>query len=494
MRDLLLDPCWKPEELGHPLPESPHAVSVSLPLWEHVIGYEEEDPAVLRKLRCGYPRFFLPPLLEQLLGEACRRFARPGEGCLVYPSRHSAERCLKFVHNRVHSRARLDDFGSHGLCVVTFSESIRRTVREYWRYAGETVSTRLADAALQLRHPDQEIGAVAKAVVRRRLARLAGVTERDVYLFPSGMAAVFAVHRMLSHVIPGKHSAQLDFPYVDVLKVQQEFGEGVEFYPVANRSAIAGVKDLAAAGRLCGVFCETPSNPLLRSVALSEIQPALRAAGVPLIVDDTVATVAAVDALRFADLTTSSLTKSFSGVGDVMAGAVTLNPTSPFHDAFRAFLDVEMLENDIFWCEDAVVLEHNSRDFPKRVRRAGQNAAALAAFLSRQPQISQVFHPSLHPDGLEEIRRPGGQSGCLLSFTLADESKAQAVYDALRVCKGPSLGANFTLVCPYTLLAHYRELPWAESCGVSRNLIRVSTGLEESDDLIARFAEALRQA
>ena len=64
-------------------------------------------------------------------------------------------------------------------------------------------------------------------------------------------------------------------------------------------------------------------------------------------------------------------------------------------------------------------------------------------------------------------------------------------YDALRVCKGPSLGTNFTLVCPYTLLAHYDELDWAESCGVPRHLIRVSAGLEDSADLVTRFEEAL---
>jgi cystathionine gamma-synthase len=65
------------------------------------------------------------------------------------------------------------------------------------------------------------------------------------------------------------------------------------------------------------------------------------------------------------------------------------------------------------------------------------------------------------------------------------------VYDALRVTKGPSLGTDFTLACPYTLLAHYDELPWVESLGVSRWLLRVSTGLEPTSDLLARFEEAL---
>lgn len=79
----------------------------------------------------------------------------------------------------------------------------------------------------------------------------------------------------------------------------------------------------------------------------------------------------------------------------------------------------------------------------------------------------------------------------LVSFTLRDRSAAPKVFDRLRVSKGPSLGTNYTLACPYTLLAHYTELDWAERCGVRRDLIRISVGLEDPADLITRFAEAL---
>ena len=54
----------------------------------------------------------------------------------------------------------------------------------------------------------------------------------------------------------------------------------------------------------------------------------------------------------------------------------------------------------------------------------------------------------------------------------------QAFYNALAVSKGPSLGTTFTLVCPYTLLAHYTELDWAAQYGVHADLIRVSVGTE----------------
>ena len=69
--------------------------------------------------------------------------------------------------------------------------------------------------------------------------------------------------------------------------------------------------------------------------------------------------------------------------------------------------------------------------------------------------------------------------------------KRQQFYNALQLCKGPSLGANFTLVCPYTILAHYDELQWCEENGVSKWLIRVSVGQESYDFLSQRFLDAL---
>jgi cystathionine gamma-synthase len=90
--------------------------------------------------------------------------------------------------------------------------------------------------------------------------------------------------------------------------------------------------------------------------------------------------------------------------------------------------------------------------------------------------------------------RPGGGYGGLLSFILKNPRRTPRVYDALRLCKGPSFGTPFTLVCPYTLLAHYHELEWAEGCGVPASLLRVSCGHESLDSLIATFSEALALA
>lgn len=76
-------------------------------------------------------------------------------------------------------------------------------------------------------------------------------------------------------------------------------------------------------------------------------------------------------------------------------------------------------------------------------------------------------------------------------MVLKDEQSSATFYNHMDCAKGPSLGTNFTLCSPYTILAHYGELDWAAQFGVCRYLIRVSVGLEDKEKLISSFAKAL---
>ena len=92
MRDLLKDPLWQSEDLGKPIPDSEHAVSVALPLWEHVVGYEEKVPKVLDAMWCGYPRFVIHPYVADLNTVCEHQFAKPGERSVCFPTRRAAGR------------------------------------------------------------------------------------------------------------------------------------------------------------------------------------------------------------------------------------------------------------------------------------------------------------------------------------------------------------------------------------------------------------------
>ena len=488
--DLLSEPLWRAEDMGKAVPESRHAVSVALPTWGHVIGYEECDPAVLGAMQSGYPRFFVNRIVRELNGVAQAAFARAGERAVIFPNGNAADRCNEFLGED----GRVIEWGEKHLGVLLVPEDREKRVLEYVRYSGELVSSYRAEAALESRGDDPLVGGDVRAILRGRIAEHAGMAAEDVYLFPNGMAAVFTLHRALRRLFPGRKTAQYDFPYVDVLRVQREFGQGARFHPLASVESLAELRALIGNERLGGVFCEMPSNPLLRCADIEAIAEMFAGSDVPLVVDDTVASSVNIDLRDFADAVTTSLTKFFSGVGDVMGGSVILNPCGSRYAALKPAMDA-VFEEDLLWWEDAVVLERNSRDYPQRVKKMGATAEALAEHLRAHPAVADVFYPKWEtPEAFAQVRRDGAGYGALFSMVLEDPARTSApFFDALRVTKGPSLGTNYSLACPYTLLAHYPELDWAESCGVSRWLVRVSVGLEEPDDLVARFDAALPQ-
>lgn len=108
--------------------------------------------------------------------------------------------------------------------------------------------------------------------------------------------------------------------------------------------------------------------------------------------------------------------------------------------------------------------------------------------------VEQVFYPKFtcrnHFDAVKTDSPDAGYGG-LFSVVLKDEKSAATFYDNLSCAKGPSLGTNFTLCSPYTILAHYTELDWAAQFGVARHLVRVSVGLEDRDKLLSMFKMAL---
>jgi len=486
-RNLLTDPCWTPEDLGLPLPESDHATSVALPCWEHVVGYEEGRPEVIQALRLGYPRFVLHPQVASLFSTIERETGQPGERCFAFPSQRAADRCVAFLNARGWRAVRGVDWGATGIHAVFFPEAAFKDAKAFWQHFGKIISSRRAEAALAGRAATPE-GETAKARIREQIAGLTGESPDNVWLFPSGMAALGRALKMAQAVKPEAKSIQMGFPYVDVFKIQTVEGPGTHFIPDYSLETLH--KNLEA-GPASSIICEFPGNPLLQGCDLVALSAVATRHGTPLIVDDTAATYANVQVFPYADMIVTSLTKAFSGVGDVMAGALVVRGSSPFAEVFSNHMVAHF--EDLLWGEDAVVLERNARDFESRVCRMNTTAETLCGWLSEHPLVERVYYPKyMMRAAYDRVLRSGGGYGGLFSITLKEGAQnAPRFYDRLRVSKGPSLGNEFTLACPYTLLAHFEELDWAEAHGVSRYLIRVSVGLESADELVARFSAAL---
>ncbi|SNX85673.1 probable STR2 - Cystathionine gamma-synthase [Melanopsichium pennsylvanicum] len=401
---------------------------------------------------------------------------------------------------------------------------------------------RIAGTLLSDRSPTTSTEAPADEAVETSRTGT-GVTENDVYLYPCGMSAIFHAHQLAMRAAPhlnisskrggsegvrnvGK-SVCFGFPYTDTLKILQKFGPGCHFFGLGLDSDLDTfeqhiLSQQHSSDRILALFCEFPSNPLLRSPNLTRIRELADRYDFLVCVDETIGNFVNVEVLPFADVLVSSLTKVFSGDANVMGGSMVLNPHGKYYGTLCRVLNgddgVGGLYEDTFFDEDAIFMERNSRDFIRRIVKIDQNARAITEMLWGQKQsqkeggkgqgvIKDVFYPKyqtrLNYDtcrrkkgftSFSDMVDQGGGYGGLFSITFKSEEASRVFYDTLTCAKGPSLGTNLTLASPYTILAHYGELEWAAEFGVERGLVRVSIGLEDEAFLVKMFKTSLEAA
>ncbi len=327
------------------------------------------------------------------------------------------------------------------------------------------------------------------------LRGVAGLSEDDVYLYPCGMNSIFNAHRMLLEARGPMKSISYGFPYVDTLKILEKFGPGCVFYGNGSSEDLDDLeKRLESGERFLALFCEFPGNPMLKCPDLQRIRRLADAYDFGVVVDETIGNFINVHVLPYADVVVSSLTKIFSGECNVMGGSTILNPRGRYYQALKKVATFDYEDN--YLAEDVIFMERNSRHFVSRIERINNNAEAICDILRAHPLVKTVYYPKYNTSRpfYDACKTPNGRYGGLLSFTFHTISQAIAFYDRIETAKGPSLGTNFTLTSPYVILAHFLELDWAAQFGVPAELIRISVGLEDADDLKSRFAVALKAA
>ena len=213
-----------------------------------------------------------------------------------------------------------------------------------------------------------------------------------------------------------------------------------------------------------------------------------------LIADPTSATPTNIDLLTHSDILANSLTKYAGSEGDILAGAILLNPESPFHEDFR---DCLPHFHEPPYPRDLQRLAHEIRDYPRVIGQINRNTMALARFLDGHPAIRKL-HWAYSPESrvnYEKLARqpdaPGGLLTIELNFPVAD------FYDRIRIIKSPSFGTLFSMLCPFMYLAHYDLVGSEEGrrvltdLSIDPDLIRIAVGTEEMEQLLAVFGEAL---
>ncbi|KIM27707.1 hypothetical protein M408DRAFT_70822 [Serendipita vermifera MAFF 305830] len=361
-------------------------------------------------------------------------------------------------------------------------------------------------------------GGTDRAVLGPSTRGVPNITQDDVFLFQAGMCAIWHTHQLFLKVLGNGKSVCWGFPYVDTLKVLQKWGPGCHFFGHGNEfdelEALlqsTNGENPSAEPPILALFCEVTSNPLLRTPDLQRLRVLADKYHFAIVVDETVGNFANVEVLPYSDVVCSSLTKIFSGETNVMGGGMILNPQGQFYPKLKPALE-EMYE-DVYWDEDALFLERNSRDFQQRVHAINKNAELICDLLHSRSEealaaqaqtngasatpvvVKKVYYPKfITTDIYNSIRTPESGYGGLFSLTFTSETAAKAFFDGLGCEKGPSLGTNFTLACPFVILAHYTELEWAKQFGVDPYLVRVSVGLESPEVLVGWIETALKNA
>ena len=242
------------------------------------------------------------------------------------------------------------------------------------------------------------------------------------------------------------------------------------------------------------LWVETPSNPLLRIVDLEALAEFADAHDLLLVVDNTFLSPALQRPLEHgADLVVYSTTKYLNGHSDVVGGAIVART-----EALAEDLDfVANAYGTVAAPFDSWLVLRGMKTLPVRMRQHETNARAVAHALDEHPAVARVWYPGLrdHP-GHETARKQQGGYGGMVSFVVADDVEVKTVLRSTEVfALAESLGGVESLIEHPTTMSHASMAPeQREAAGITDDLVRLSVGIESTDDLLRDLDQALEAA
>ncbi len=308
----------------------------------------------------------------------------------------------------------------------------------------------------------------------------------------SGMGALTVLTQLLS---PGDTIIAPHDCYGGTYRLfEQQSKKGLFNVLFVDQTNTTALRAAAACGPKI-ILAETPSNPLLRIVDIKEISQIAKDAGALLAVDNTFLSPALQNPIEFgADLVIHSTTKYLNGHSDVVGGCVV------------AATD-ELAEQIAYWANcigitgapfDSFLTLRGIRTLHPRIRQHEENASLIANVLNEHELIDQVYYPGLesHP-GHEIAKRQQRGFGGMVSFEInGGEEEIRRFVNSLKFFSlAESLGGVESLVCHPASMTHAPVCDEAlAKAGIGQNLIRLSVGLESSEDLLADLLQALNAA
>jgi len=324
--------------------------------------------------------------------------------------------------------------------------------------------------------------------VEKKVAALEG--GADCVICTSGMAAITMT--FLTYLKAGDNLLTFYDTYGANYKVSlilEKFGIDVTWLNAAEPEKVPeNIKENTKM-----IFCETPSNPLVKVIDIEFLRKQADKVGAMLVVDNTFATPYHQLPLEWdADLVIHSATKGLGGHNDLMAGAIVC-ATQEQYDKLWFTRQAIGTTLDPF---PASLLERGLKTLDMRAAKMAHNAQAIADFLKGHPKITRIYYPGL-PDS------PGHKAACkqmkngfggMLAFDVGNSQEdAKEFVEKLKIIlHAVSLGCTETLVClPVLTTMLYLPEERRTTFGVKANTVRLSAGIEDTQKLIDDLKQAL---
>ena len=320
------------------------------------------------------------------------------------------------------------------------------------------------------------------------IAELEGGTRG--FAFSSGMAAISTAFLLLSS---GDHIVITEDVYGGtyrmVTEVLSRFGIEHTFVDMTDLDSV----NKAIKPNTKAFYVETPSNPTLKVTDIKAITSLAKEINAITYVDNTFLTPEYQRPLELgADVVLHSATKFLSGHSDVVAGLAVVKD----EDLGKRLYSLQNSFGAVLGVQDAWLVLRGIKTLHVRLEQSQKSAIKLAEFLDAHPLIEKVYYPGLSDHPQYELQKSqAGGPGAVLSFDFMDEQALQVFLAHVKIpVFAVSLGAVESILSYPAKMSH-AAMPQAEreKRGIKNSLIRLSVGLENPDDLIKDFSQALHQ-
>jgi len=327
-----------------------------------------------------------------------------------------------------------------------------------------------------------------RSALERNIAALEG--GKFGYAFASGMAAIDATLRLVKS---GDHVVVSDNTYGGTYRlfaqVLANYGIEFDFVDTTDLTAI----EAALRQNTKMVFVETPTNPVMLVTDLKAVADLSHAAGAKVVCDNTFMSPYLQRPLEFGvDIVVHSTTKYLNGHSDGVGGVVVLNDET---DANW----IQFIQNSagaILSPFDSWLVLRGTKTLSLRMEQHDRSGRAVAAFLEEHPKVQKIYYPgSLSHKQHDLAKRQQKGFGGMVSFDVGSLENARTVLESVKLCTlAESLGGVETLISHPATMTHASVLPETRNrLGITDGLVRISVGIEDTDDIIADLDQALAQ-